>query len=51
MSQDNWNRWGSEDESGARQAGADAFLLKPVSPRALATALLAATRRAGGANS
>ncbi|MGO9361468.1 MAG: ATP-binding protein [Xanthobacteraceae bacterium] len=40
-----------EDESGARQAGADAFLLKPVSPRALATALQAATRRAVGANS
>ena len=35
-----------EDETAARAAGADAFLLKPVSPRALATALLEATRRA-----
>jgi CheY-like chemotaxis protein len=35
-----------EDEAAAREAGADAFLLKPVSPRALATALLEATRRA-----
>jgi two-component system, sensor histidine kinase len=35
-----------EDEAAARAAGADAFLLKPVSPRALATALLEATRRA-----
>jgi CheY-like chemotaxis protein len=34
------------DESAARNAGADGFLLKPVSPRALATALLEATRRA-----
>jgi two-component system, sensor histidine kinase len=33
-----------EDESAAREAGADGFLLKPVSPRALATALLEATR-------
>jgi len=33
-----------EDEAAARAAGADAFLLKPVSPRALATALLEATR-------
>lgn len=32
-----------QDEPAARQAGADAFLLKPVSPRALATALLAAS--------
>lgn len=32
-----------------RAAGADAFLVKPVSPRALATALLAATRRAATA--
>ncbi|MFT0879519.1 ATP-binding protein [Rhodopseudomonas sp. G2_2311] len=32
-----------QDEAAARQAGADAFLLKPVSPRALATALLAAS--------
>jgi two-component system, sensor histidine kinase len=35
-----------EDEAAARAAGADAFLLKPVSPRALAIALLEATRRA-----
>jgi CheY-like chemotaxis protein len=34
-----------EDEQASRAAGADAFLLKPVSPRALATALLEATRR------
>jgi two-component system, sensor histidine kinase len=34
----------AEDEAAARAAGADAFLLKPVSPRALATALLEATR-------
>ncbi len=33
-----------EDEAAARTAGADAFLVKPVSPRALATALLEATR-------
>lgn len=33
-----------EDEAAARRAGADGFLLKPVSPRALATALLAASR-------
>ncbi|QDL99242.1 response regulator [Rhodopseudomonas palustris] len=32
-----------QDEPAARKAGADAFLLKPVSPRALATALLAAS--------
>ncbi|HLZ06593.1 MAG TPA: ATP-binding protein [Bradyrhizobium sp.] len=38
-----------EDEAGSRAAGADAFLLKPVSPRALATALLEATRRAAAA--
>ena len=38
-----------EDEAGSRAAGADAFLLKPVSPRALATALLEATRRAEAA--
>ncbi|WP_083839165.1 ATP-binding protein [Bradyrhizobium sp. STM 3809] len=38
-----------EDETASRAAGADAFLLKPVSPRALATALLAATRRAAAA--
>jgi len=36
----------AEDETAARAAGADAFLVKPVSPRALATALLEATRRA-----
>jgi len=34
-----------EDEQASRAAGADAFLLKPVSPRALATALLEATCR------
>jgi two-component system, sensor histidine kinase len=39
----------SEDEAAARVAGADAFLVKPVSPRALATALLAVTRRAADA--
>jgi signal transduction histidine kinase/ActR/RegA family two-component response regulator len=39
----------AEDEAAARAAGADAFLVKPVSPRALATALLAATRRAATA--
>jgi CheY-like chemotaxis protein len=39
----------SDDEAASRAAGADAFLLKPVSPRALATALLEATRRAAGA--
>jgi len=38
-----------EDEAASRAAGADAFLLKPVSPRALATALLAAKRRAASA--
>jgi two-component system, sensor histidine kinase len=38
-----------EDEAASRAAGADAFLLKPVSPRALATALLEATHRAAGA--
>jgi two-component system, sensor histidine kinase len=38
-----------EDEAAARGAGADAFLVKPVSPRALATALLEATRRAAAA--
>jgi two-component system, sensor histidine kinase len=35
-----------DDEAASRAAGADAFVLKPVSPRALATALLEATRRA-----
>lgn len=39
----------SDDETAAREAGADAFLVKPVSPRALATALLEVTRRAAGA--
>jgi two-component system, sensor histidine kinase len=34
-----------DDEAASRAAGADAFLLKPVSPRALASALHAATRR------
>jgi CheY-like chemotaxis protein len=38
-----------DDEAASRAAGADAFLLKPVSPRALATALLEATRRAEAA--
>jgi CheY-like chemotaxis protein len=38
-----------DDETAARAAGADAFLVKPVSPRALATALLEATRRAAAA--
>jgi CheY-like chemotaxis protein len=38
-----------EDEAPSRAAGADAFLLKPVSPRALATALLEALRRAEAA--
>lgn len=39
----------AEDEAAARAAGADAFLVKPVSPRALATALHEATRRAAAA--
>lgn len=38
-----------EDEAASRTAGADAFVLKPVSPRALATALLEARRRAAAA--
>jgi len=38
-----------EDEAASRAAGANAFLLKPVSPRALATALLEATRREAAA--
>ncbi|MEA2885203.1 MAG: hypothetical protein QOH32_4459 [Bradyrhizobium sp.] len=38
-----------DEEAAARAAGADAFLVKPVSPRALATALLEATRRAATA--
>ena len=39
----------ADDEAVSREAGADAFLVKPVSPRALATALLEATRRAATA--
>ena len=39
----------SDDEAAARGAGADAFLVKPVSPRALAIVLLEATRRAAPA--
>jgi signal transduction histidine kinase/ActR/RegA family two-component response regulator len=39
----------SDDEAASRAAGADAFLVKPVSPRALATALLAATRTSAAA--
>lgn len=39
----------ADDEAASRAAGADAFLVKPVSPRALATALLEATRRAAAA--
>jgi CheY-like chemotaxis protein len=35
----------SEDEDASRAAGADTFLIKPISPRALATALLEARRR------
>jgi two-component system, sensor histidine kinase len=38
-----------DDEAASRAAGADAFLIKPVSPRALATALLEVTRRAAAA--
>jgi CheY-like chemotaxis protein len=38
-----------DDEAGSRAAGADAFLVKPVSPRALATALLEAIRRSAAA--
>jgi CheY-like chemotaxis protein len=38
-----------DDEAASRAAGADAFLVKPVSPRALATALLEAKRRAAAA--
>ena len=38
-----------DDEAASREAGADAFLVKPVSPRALATALLEAIRRAAAA--
>jgi CheY-like chemotaxis protein len=39
----------ADDEVASREAGADAFLVKPVSPRALATALLEATRRGAAA--
>ena len=39
----------ADDEAAAHAAGASAFLVKPVSPRALATALLEATRRAAAA--
>jgi signal transduction histidine kinase/ActR/RegA family two-component response regulator len=38
-----------DDEAASRAAGADAFLVKPVSPRALATALLEALRRSAAA--
>jgi CheY-like chemotaxis protein len=38
-----------DDEAASRAAGADAFLLKPVSPRALATALLEVTRPSAAA--
>jgi CheY-like chemotaxis protein len=39
-----------QDEMRSRTAGADVFLVKPVSPRALATALLAASRRPASVN-
>jgi CheY-like chemotaxis protein len=39
----------ASDEAASLAAGADAFLLKPVSPRALATALLEALRREAAA--
>jgi CheY-like chemotaxis protein/nitrogen-specific signal transduction histidine kinase len=38
-----------DDEAASRAGGGDAFLIKPVSPRALATALLEVTRRAAAA--
>lgn len=38
-----------DDEAASRAAGADAYLVKPVTLRALATALLEATRRAAAA--
>ena len=41
----------SEDEAASRDAGADVFLVKPVSPRALATALHEAIRRGATATS
>ncbi len=39
----------SEDARKARRAGADDFIVKPTSPRSLATALLAVSRRAADA--
>jgi CheY-like chemotaxis protein len=39
----------SDDETASRAAGGDRFLVKPVSPRALATALLEAKRHAAAA--
>ncbi|GAB1718226.1 MAG: histidine kinase [Nitrobacter sp.] len=39
----------NDDEAASRAAGGDAFLVKPISPRALATALLEAKRRAAAA--
>jgi CheY-like chemotaxis protein len=41
----------SEDEAASRAAGADLFLVKPVSPRALATALHEATSPSATATS
>lgn len=41
----------NSDEAAALAAGADAFLVKPVSPRSLAATLQAATRRAAAATS
>lgn len=41
----------NSDEAAALAAGAHAFLVKPVSPRSLAAALQAATRRAAAASS
>ena len=38
-----------DDEAASRAAGADAFLVKPVSPRTLATVLLESTRRGAAA--
>ena len=38
-----------DDEAASREAGAHAFLVQPVSPRALATVLLEATRRSATA--
>jgi CheY-like chemotaxis protein len=38
-----------DDEAASRAAGGDAFLVKPISPRALATALLEAKRRVAAA--